>query len=275
LFRDQSLACMTNTYNMHFMRAIAEFPASADTATRRYRPRSQFAENDEVMPGIRYGRPDHLLTPAYWAVRCETVDLNEIDFVNRHGTLADEVGFCLLGGFGVTLEVATAFFERLRDAGVFEVGRLASEQELLRLLMQPAIVMGRPHRYRFPNQRARRIHGAMKALSELDLDPQDPIGFRGAIQSLEGVGPKTASWIVRNWLDIDTIAILDIHVLRAGWVINLFPRDCRLPNDYLTLENQFIIFAQNLNLRASVLDSVIWSDMRKFGSSMVLDRLSN
>lgn len=240
----------------------------------QYRLPLPFSQHDEVVPGVKFGRPDQLLTPAYWAVRCETADLADIDFVNRHGSLADEIGFCLLGGFGVTLEVATAFYQRLRDFGVFQAGSDVTERELLNLLMEPAIVNGRPHRYRFPNQRARRISAAMKELSRMELDPGDPIGFRDSIQSLEGVGPKTASWIVRNWLDVDTIAILDIHVLRAGWAMNLFARDCRLPKDYLDLENRFIMFAEQLDLRASVLDSVIWSDMRRFGSSLAQERLS-
>lgn len=257
---------------MRFMskRAKIEFSRAISP---QYRLPLPFLESEEVVPGVRFGRPDQLLTPAYWALRCQTADLDEIDFVNRHGSLADEIGFCLLGGFGVTLEVATAFFERLQSAGVFGESSQVSETELLSLLMEPAIVKGRPHRYRFPNQRARRIHAAMRQLTLMDLDPKDPVGFRDSVQSLEGVGPKTASWIVRNWLDVDMIAILDIHVLRAGWAMNLFARDCRLPKDYLALENRFIEFSERLNLRASVLDSVIWSDMRRFGSSLAQERL--
>jgi endonuclease III len=41
--------------------------------------------------------------------------------------------------------------------------------------------------------------------------------------SLPGIGPKTASWIARNWLDADDVAILDIHIMRVGQVIGLFP----------------------------------------------------
>ena len=230
---------------------------------------------EEVMPGLRLGRADELLSPAYWAMRCATADMDQIDFVNRHGSLAEEVGFCLLGGFGVTLEVASAFFQRLKNEGVFEAGNVVSEGDLLKFLNSPALVGERPHRYRFPNQRARRIAKAMAELPRMCLDSSDPIGFRNEIQSLEGIGPKTASWIARNWLDTDEIAILDIHVLRAGWFLGIFEVDCRLPNDYLKLERRFLTFAHSLHVRASILDSVMWLDMRTFGSNLTRGVLTN
>ena len=240
----------------------------------RYRPLAPFHPDEEVLPGVRFGREDELLSPAYWAMRCVTVDPADIDFVNHHGTLEEEVGFCLLGGFGVTLEVATAFFERLRINGVFEPGVIVSETDLFAMLDDPAAVRGRPHRYRFPMQRARRVHRAMASLATMEFDEADPIRFRDQIQGLEGIGPKTASWIARNWLDTDSIAILDIHVLRAGWLLNLFDRDCRLPRDYFDLEKQFLNFAKNLRVRASVLDSVMWYDMRTFGSNLARETLA-
>ncbi|MDA4848612.1 hypothetical protein [Hoeflea poritis] len=239
----------------------------------QYRLLAPSHPDDEVMPGLRFGREDELLTPAYWTMRCETADPTDIDFVNRHGTLEEEIGFCLLGGFGVTLEVATAFFERLRRNGAFERGAMLPEVDLFAMLDEPAVVGGLPRRYRFPTQRARRLNRAMADLTKMKFDQADPVRFRDQIQSLEGVGPKTASWIARNWLDTDLIAILDIHVLRAGWLLELFDKNCRLPRDYLNLENRFLCFAKNLHVRASVLDSVMWYDMRTFGSNLVRQRL--
>ena len=230
--------------------------------------------DDEVMPGMRFGREDELLTPAYWAMRCATADPADIDFINHHGTLEEEIGFCLLGGFGVTLEVATVFFERLRTSGAFERGTVLPEADLFAMLNAPATLRGRPHRYRFPTQRARRLHHAMADLEQMEFDEADPIRFREQIQSLEGVGPKTASWIARNWLDTDLVAILDIHILRAGWLLELFDKNCRLPRDYLDLESRFLCFAKNLHVRTSVLDSVMWYDMRTFGSNLMRERLA-
>ena len=186
--------------------------------TIQFRLSAPLHPNDEVMPGIRFGREDQLLTPAYWAMRCATVDPADVDFMNHHGTLEEEIGFCLLGGYGVTFEVATAFFERLRANGAFVKGAPVSEADIFAMLDKPTAVRGRPHRYRFPAQRAHRLHHAMADISKIKFNEADPIVFRDQIQTFNGVGPKTASWIARNWLDTDQIAILDIHVLRAGWV---------------------------------------------------------
>lgn len=228
-----------------------------------------FSPEDHILPGVRYGRPDELLSPAYWAMRCTSFDASKTDSLSRHITLAEEVGFCLLGGFGVTMELATAFFERLKSEGAFECTAPLQEEALLRLLLEPASVDGRPSRYRFPRQRASRISKAMNSLKSIDIGVDDPVVLRDQLQAIDGIGPKTASWIARNWLGTDHVAILDIHVLRAGWAINLFDKNCRLPRDYFALERQFIMFAELLHVRASVLDAVIWSDMRKFGSRLV------
>lgn len=261
------LICIT----YHRMRDMSR--KAADYSVRSG-PVAPLHPEDEVVPGVRFGREDELLTPAYWAMRCATADPADIDFVNRHGTFEEEIGFCLLGGFGVTVEVATAFFERLRTRGAFEEGAVVPEADLFAMLDEPALVCGRPHRYRFPAQRARRLHRAMANLPGMEFDESDPIRFRHQIQSLEGVGPKTASWIARNWLNTDSIAILDIHVLRAGCVVGLFDESCRLPRDYLKLERRFVKFADNLRVRASVLDSVMWLDMRTFGSSLLRKNLA-
>jgi thermostable 8-oxoguanine DNA glycosylase len=79
---------------------------------------------------------------------------------------------------------------------------------------------------------------------------------------LPGIGPKTASWIVRNWTGTDEVAILDVHVLRAGQLMGLFPREIKLPRDYGRLEQIFLEFSKALNVRASLLDAIIWREMR-------------
>ena len=224
-----------------------------------------------MLPGVRYGRPDELLTPAYWVMRNEIADISETNFADWHGSLREEVGFCLLGGFGVAYEIAEAFFNVLKSERMFDEYTNPSEAKFFNLLNEPVEIQGRSCRYRFPRQRAYRLCGAMKKLSFLELKTDDPISFRNEIQTLVGVGPKTASWIARNWLGTDAVAILDIHVLRAGWAMGLFSRECKLPRDYALLEDRFIAFAQTINVRASILDAIIWSDMRKFGSRLMRD----
>jgi thermostable 8-oxoguanine DNA glycosylase len=81
---------------------------------------------------------------------------------------------------------------------------------------------------------------------------------------IEGIGPKTASWIVRNWLGSDDVAILDIHVIRACQAIGVFPSEVALSSEYAKLEQRFLDFSKGLGVRASILDAVIWHHMREF-----------
>ncbi|MHA7826190.1 MAG: 8-oxoguanine DNA glycosylase [Roseovarius sp.] len=222
----------------------------------------------EVMPGVPYGREDQLLSPAYWKWRCRVGQDEGHDYVSQSSSLREEVGFCLLGGFGVRMEVNDAFFRHLKSHAVFEEGHV-SEESILELLSQRIEVEGKLQGYRFPRQKAKRIAGAMSRLEVDKLTALPDKEFRDAICKLPGIGPKTASWIARNWKGANNVAILDIHVLRAGHFIGIFDRKAQLPRDYYDLETQFISFANLLDVPPSVLDAVIWSDMRIFGSTLV------
>nr|WP_206606033.1 hypothetical protein [Steroidobacter cummioxidans] len=78
---------------------------------------------------------------------------------------------------------------------------------------------------------------------------------------LPGIGPKTASWIARNWMDADDVAILDIHIMRVGQIIGLFPSNLTVDRHYFDLEALFLQFSRALDVRASELDAVVWHEM--------------
>ena len=79
---------------------------------------------------------------------------------------------------------------------------------------------------------------------------------------LPGIGPKTASWAVRNWLESDEVAILDIHVIRAGILMKIFSPNHRPERNYLAMERRFLDLAMALNAKAGNLDALIWQQMR-------------
>jgi thermostable 8-oxoguanine DNA glycosylase len=87
--------------------------------------------------------------------------------------------------------------------------------------------------------------------------------------TIRGIGPKTASWITRNWLGCDQVAILDIHIIRAGLLIGLFKVDQKVERDYEAMEARFLAFAKALDVRPSLLDAVMWRSMRKLGRTSV------
>jgi thermostable 8-oxoguanine DNA glycosylase len=216
----------------------------------------------EVLPGVPWGRGDALDTPAYWALRCET-DTNPLHgFCRPGGSLVEEVGFCMLGGFGITMELNIAAYERLADAGVFDLESFTTEDQIRSLLCVPLSVFGKSRRYRFPNQRAARLAAMRKRLSAVDYKalPEEEAAL--ILRGLPGIGPKTAAWILRNHYGSDSVAILDIHVIRACIKLGVFPSNPKLPQDYEPLQQRFLELADKLAIKPSILDAVMWTDMR-------------
>lgn len=218
------------------------------------------SSNVEVMPGVRWGAVDAFPTPAYWAYQVVYRRiLGEPTQYKLGRTLAEEVGACLLGGHGMPASVGLAAYDRLRSFGAFE-GAAPSESQLLDWLTQPMLVGGRNIRYRFPAQKSRYLAGALEAIQAL---PTARTGrtLRDWLRELPGIGYKTASWVARNWLGADDVAILDIHILRFGQAIRLFPTDLSVERNYLDLEKLFLEFSSRLNVRPSELDAIIWHEM--------------
>jgi N-glycosylase/DNA lyase len=224
--------------------------------------------SERVLGRVKWGRAEEPMTPAYWVARCYWGEATAETFVNRAGSLLEEVGFCLLGGFGITYEVNAAAFERLKVDGAFTVDADCDEEWFLDRLMEPLDVSGRRIRYRFPRQRARRLASFPAKLSNVAPGELSALALRERLLAIEGIGPKTASWIVRNLLASDEVAILDVHVLRACQHMHLFPADISLPKDYNALEQKFLDFASAINVRASILDAVMWMEMRAGRSAL-------
>lgn len=221
----------------------------------------------EVMPGVAWGAVEAFPTPAYWAYQVLARRVNGTTIRHRLGnSLQEEVAACLLGGHGIPAEVGLAAFERLRDRGALNA--TVSEDELAKQLAEPLQVGGRHIRYRFAAQKARYLH---RALDRLAAD-RAPMGsgrqLRDWLVELPGIGLKTASWIARNTLDADDVAILDIHILRAGAIAGFFDRELTVERHYRVLEDRFIEFSRCLQVRASELDSVIWMEMKMSPASV-------
>jgi thermostable 8-oxoguanine DNA glycosylase len=219
---------------------------------------------DEILSGIPWGRFDTFFTPAFWA--CE-VWLHVAETTYRRYRLGDnlieEVAACLLGGHGIPAEVGIAAYRRLKEQKLLDQTPSAREIEVV--LAEPLIVKGRPVRYRFARQKAQYLSNALRRLTIETPPTSSGKSFRAFLLDLPGIGPKTASWITRNWLDSDEVAILDIHIIRAGSAAGIFPRNVSLTRDYFKLESRFLEFAKAIRCRPSILDNFIWHQMRRIG----------
>lgn len=216
----------------------------------------------EIMTGVRWGDPCALFTPAYWYTQYLMHDRSWIFARHRIGeTFAEEVAACLLGGYGIPAEVGIAAFEQVKRKGMIE--ELCDNAVALeKTLSEPLDVRGRRVHYRFRRQKAHYLAAAFRHLRIGNLPFNDAVSLRNSLMAFSGIGPKTASWIVRNWMNSDAVAILDIHIYRAGLLMKLYSRDEQVGRHYLHMEKRFIALANELGVRTSELDALIWSMMR-------------
>jgi thermostable 8-oxoguanine DNA glycosylase len=215
----------------------------------------------EVLPGVRWGAVDAFPAPAYWYFQALNRRVTGEALRYRLGrSLIEELGACLLGGHGIPAEVGVAAYARLREVGCFDGQRQHSADEIFDWLSQPLAVNGRHVRYRFAAQKARYLAACLPIVHNA---PKFSSGraLRDWLLVLPGVGPKTASWIARNWMDADDVAILDIHILRFGQAVGLFDGSMKVEKDYLKLESLFLEFSKRLDVKPSELDAVIWYEM--------------
>jgi len=217
--------------------------------------------DDEVVPGVPWGLVEGFPSPAYWAyqVICRRILGNMINY-KLGTTLKEEIGACLLGGHGIPARIGVAAFHHARQKGAF-LGDPPDEQTLLKWLKEPLQVDGRQVHYRFAAQKARYLSAALAAVTAEEPPNSSGKALRSWLLELPGIGYKTASWIARNWLDADDVAILDIHVLRAGKLGRFFASGLTVERHYLALEEQFIQFSLGLGVRPSELDALIWLEM--------------
>lgn len=218
--------------------------------------------SDLLLPGVPWGRVEGFPTPAYWAYQVMSKRvLGGPPEYKLGNTLAEEVAACLLGGHGIPAAVGIVAFERLRQRGL--LSGTPTEEEMLKQLEEPLTVHGRAVRYRFAKQKARYLSEALKQVATGDAPLQTGRALRDWLLQLNGIGPKTASWVARNWLRADDVAILDIHILRVGVAIGLFPKNLTVERHYFALEELFLTFSQRMGVRASELDAVIWFEMAR------------
>jgi thermostable 8-oxoguanine DNA glycosylase len=106
---------------------------------------------------------------------------------------------------------------------------------------------------------------AMSCVSRGEIDMTDGKALRNSLLRIRGVGPKTAGWVARNLLDSDDVAILDIHIVRAGLLCDLFKPEQKVEREYFEMEARYIELCRALQVRPAVLDCLIWDQMRTLG----------
>lgn len=217
--------------------------------------------DEEIVPGVVWGRVDQLFTVAYWLGQYWLREDEDRPSCHRIGrTFEEEVVACMLGGHGIPAEVGLAAFGRLREAGIIAEPDVTSEM-ISDCLRRPLTVGGRQITYRFWSRKSIHLAAALRSLRD---NPPACSGriLRDHLVTIPGIGPKTASWIVRNWFGSDDVAILDVHVVRAGRLMGLYSEGDRVERAYGEMESRFLNLATRMAVSPANLDSLIWSNMR-------------
>jgi thermostable 8-oxoguanine DNA glycosylase len=223
---------------------------------------------ETLLDDVKWGSFDHPMTPAFWTSQVWLAG-NPINGQFRLGnSLAEEVAYCLLGGYGTPAEVGLAAANRICSALKVSGGCL-SRQSIEDLLREPLQLGHRLVRYRFPAQRAKYLAGSLELLFDFDEGAMDDVSLRDALKKLPGIGAKTASWIVRNRRGSDRVAILDVHIVRACRMMGIFNASLDPTRHYYDLERRFLEFCVATNSRASSMDALMWATMRGLSQKLL------
>lgn len=218
--------------------------------------------NEEIMPDIKWGDVAGFPTIAYWLFKIlEKRIIGDPINYKLGATLTEEIGACLLGGHGIPAANGIAAFKHMRDKGAFD-GTCHSEQQLFSWLSEPIELNDKTFKYRFSRQKAKYLHHAIEKIKYDAAPTNSGKSLRNWLTEINGIGLKTASWIARNWLGADDVAILDIHIYRAGLLGGFFSESQKIEKDYLALEEKFIALAHAMKVKTSELDAVVWYEMQ-------------
>ena len=222
----------------------------------------------EVMPRVHWGRFDQLFTPAFWYGQAWLDSEAKAFSSYRIGTtLKEEIAACLLGGHGIPAEIGLAAYRAVRCSGVLDLATTTTH-DFYSILQQSFEVNGRKVRYRFAKQKADYLCSTLNRVNSVPPPTHGALAFRDYFLTCKGIGPKTASWITRNWLDSPEVAIIDIHIHRAGLLCGVFKESHQVSRDYFQMETRFIDFSKALEVRASYLDALIWKHMKTAGNAI-------
>lgn len=219
--------------------------------------------DQDVIPGVKWGKVDSFPTVAYWlyCILAKRLEGKQIQY-KLGRTLHEEVGACLLGGHGIPAAVGLAAYEQLKKKGAFD-GTIHSEENLYTWLSEPISMPEKQVKYRFAKQKASYLHHALKHLGSEKPPLDSGLILRDWLTEIKGVGLKTASWVARNWLEADDVAILDIHIYRAGLLGGFFKDEMTVERQYKALEQIFVDVAEGMGVRTSELDAVMWFEMQQ------------
>ncbi len=216
-------------------------------------------ELSQILTDIDWEDAGRLYTKSYWELQYYLAKQNSYSF--RLGSnLLEEIVACLLGGYGLKAEMGLLAFHRMRNLHLIRPD--VSLPEIERAISRPFRLNGRKVHYRFPHQKAKYIYSFLQRNDIEEFESAYGSKLRNKLMSVNGIGPKTASWIARNYGNCEDVAIVDIHIYRAGRLAGFIDRSWDIQRDYFKIEESFLEFCHSINASPSKMDSIMWSQMK-------------
>lgn len=223
--------------------------------------------NENIFGAVKWGKFEDFFTPAFWRAQTWFFELrNDAALTYQLGeTFEEEVVACLLGGHGIPSEMGIAKFNQFKENEIFTSNNISLEV-IERIMHTPVYLDGKNKKYRFAKQKSKYIYDALIKISVINEKEKSDLELRNFLLGINGIGLKTASWIVRNYRDSNDVAILDIHLYRAGLLAGFFTENDKIEKNYFAMEEKFLDFCKHLGIQSSKLDAVIWRIMKELNT---------
>lgn len=180
--------------------------------------------------------------------------------------------FCLIGGHGISYEHNLSVADRLWALGLFrsdecQLGKRLIEAQLRKAQFDPPRRDGQLRRYRFPKRKADLLYRAQlwlrdyPSLAATLTAIKDERDRRDLLCDCPGIGPKSASWLLRNCGYAERLAVLDIHVLRAMQSCGRIDR-ADLARDYEFVEAAYLGWCREYDADPARFDLLVWDFSR-------------
>ena len=199
-------------------------------------------------------------TKSYWKVQYHLDDSSLPDYC-LGSNLQEEVVACLLGGYGMKAELGLLAFHRIKNLRLIRTG--STREEIEEAIGAPFRLNGKEVHYRFSRQKAKYIFWFLQRDDMEELEHLCGSRLRDRLLTVKGIGPKTASWIARNYGNCEDVAIVDIHIYRAGRLAGFVSREWDIQKDYYKIEESFLDFCHSINALPSKMDSIMWNQMKE------------
>ena len=199
-------------------------------------------------------------TKSYWEVQYLLDDTTCANY-KLGANLKEEVVACLLGGYGLKAELGLLAFHRIKNLRL--ICQEASFEDIEEAISAPFRWDGRDIHYRFSRQKAKYIYGFLQRNDIEEMEMMSGSRLRERLMTVKGIGPKTASWIARNQGNCEDVAIVDIHIYRAGRLAGFVNPRWDMQKDYYKIEESFLDFCHSINALPSKMDSIMWNQMKE------------